>query len=102
MITELHHTSENCESKNHVPPLEAKWWQTVVEMLHCTVQPQIQPIPIQYIWSYPHTQPTYQQTQTPVMMVDAQDDNTIQDTTFWGNNQDGAWDWQENDQGLQH
>ena len=36
------------------------------------------------------------------MMVDAQDDNTIQDTTFWGNNQDGAWDWQENDQGLQH
>ena len=102
MITEPRHTSGNCESKNHVPPLEAKWQQTVVGMLCCTVQPQIQPIPVQYVWSYPPTQPTYQQTQTPVMMVDTQDDNTIQDTTFWDNNQDGAWDWQENDQGLQH
>ena len=34
------------------------------------------------------------------MMVDALDDNTIQDTTYWGNNQENKWET-ENDQGLQ-
>ena len=54
MITEPCHTSGNCKSKNCVPLLEAKWRQAVVGMLCCTVQPWIQPIPIQYVWSYPH------------------------------------------------
>ena len=37
------------------------------------------------------------------MMVDAHEDETTENsTTYWGNTQDGGWDWQpENDQGLQ-
>ena len=52
------------------------------------------------MWSYPYAQPTYHQTQVPVMMVDASDDNGLQDTAYWGNNQENEWEM-ENDQGLQ-
>lgn len=34
------------------------------------------------------------------MMVDASDDNGLQDTAYWGNNQENEWEM-ENDQGLQ-
>ena len=99
MITEPRHTSGSCEVKGRLPPLETKWRAIVAGALHRNPS-QAQPIPVQHTWSYPYAQPTYRQTQVPVMMVDALDNNTIQDTTYWGNNQENEWEM-ENDQGLQ-
>ena len=99
MITEPRHTSGSCEAKSCLPPLETKWRAIVAGAL-CHNPPQAQPVPVQYMWSYPYAQPTYHQTQVPVMMVDASDDNGLQDAAYWGNNQENEWET-ENNQGLQ-
>ena len=99
MITEPRHTSGNCEVKNHLPALETKWQAIVTGTLRRN-SPRPQPIPVQHTWSYPYMQPSFRQTQNPVMMVDAPDDSGIQDTTYWGGNQDNGWE-PENDEGLQ-
>ena len=102
-VTEPRHMSGNCDNKTRLPPLETKWRQIVTGTLRRIAQPRVQPTPIQYVWSAPQPQLTYQQAQTPVLMVDTHEDETAQNAAYWGSNQDDGWEWQqpENDQGLQ-
>ena len=104
IVMEPRHMSGNCDTKTRLPPLETWWRQIVMGTIRRVTQPRVQPTPIQYVWSAPQPQITYQQTQMPVWMVEAHKNNTTRDTGHWGNPQDTKWEWHEleNNQGLQH